>query len=139
MKRIYQDAFKGHLEEHRQMLFVMGPRQVGKTTTAMDLGHELKTFSYWNWDNFEQRKVILEGPDSIATKSSLVQLMPHPPLLIFDEIHKFSHWKDFLKGLYDTYPHRARLLITGSAKLDTFQRGGDSLMGRYFFYRFHPL
>ncbi|MBM3198278.1 MAG: ATP-binding protein [Chlamydiae bacterium] len=61
------------------------------------------------------------------------------PLLIFDEIHKYPMWKDFLKGLYDTYPHQMHILVTGSARLDVYKRGGDSLMGRYFRYRLHPL
>lgn len=62
-----------------------------------------------------------------------------PPLLVFDELHKFTNWRDFLKGFYDTYPNQVSILVTGSAKLDVFSRGGDSLMGRYFPFHFHPL
>ena len=61
------------------------------------------------------------------------------PLVVFDEIHKFKEWRVFLKGFYDNYPGKFRILVTGSAKLDVFSRGGDSLMGRYFPFRFHPL
>ncbi len=58
---------------------------------------------------------------------------------MFDEIHKFTNWRDFLKGFYDSYPNKCSILVTGSAKLDVFNRGGDSLMGRYFPFHFHPL
>ncbi|MCP4476048.1 MAG: ATP-binding protein [Gammaproteobacteria bacterium] len=60
-------------------------------------------------------------------------------LLVFDEIHKYAHWKNFLKGLFDAYGDRAHILVTGSAKLDVFRKGSDSLLGRYFPYTIHPL
>lgn len=61
------------------------------------------------------------------------------PVIVFDELHKHARWKQFLKGFFDTYEDVARVVVTGSARMDVFRRGGDSLMGRYFLYRMHPL
>ena len=69
----------------------------------------------------------------------LDRLRPTPPLCAFDELHRYRRWRDFLKGLFDTHGRDLRILVTGSARLDVFKRGGDSLMGRYFPYTLHPL
>jgi uncharacterized protein len=140
MKRFYQLVFKDHLQDHRQMIFVMGPRQAGKTTVAQNLvaTWPSKAF-YYNWDNINHRELILAGPNSLAQDINLNLLTDNKPLVVFDEIHKFKEWRDFLKGCYDSYPDKLRILVTGSAKLDIFNRGGDSLMGRYFPFHFHPL
>ncbi len=108
------------------MVFLGGPRLVGKTTLAKEIldnsnGH------YFNWDRSTDRKKILSENwnDSEA-------------LLIFDEIHKFPKWKNLVKGIYDTQKEKHQFLITGSARLDIFRRGGDSLLGRYHYWRLHP-
>ncbi|NOZ77885.1 MAG: ATP-binding protein [Acidobacteria bacterium] len=121
------------------MLFLMGPRQVGKTTTAREIARELGEHVYLNWDNIGHRRTILAGPEAVARLAELDRLHAAPPLCVLDEIHKFARWKLFLKGLFDSYPGALRILVTGSAKLDVFRLGGDSLMGRYFAYRMHPL
>lgn len=139
MKRLYHAAIIDHIRENRQMLFIMGPRQVGKTTTCNSLRDEFKYFFYFTWDNLEDREKILAGPKSIALAAGVENLLESKPIIIFDEIHKYSGWKDFLKGFYDTYSNWAYILVTGSARLDIYKKGGDSLMGRYFLYRFHPL
>lgn len=139
MKRLYQDVFKNHLDEYRQMIFVMGPRQAGKTTVAQALVKGQSNGFYFNWDNVNDRDLILKGPKAIAQTSNLEQLNMTKPLVVFDEIHKFQGWRDFLKGFYDSYPSQSHILVTGSAMLDEFSRGGDSLMGRYFAFHFHPL
>lgn len=139
MKRLYHAAIIDHIRENRQMLFIMGPRQVGKTTTCHSLMNEFKYFFYFTWDNLEDREKILVGPKSIAIAARLESLLEAKPVIVFDEIHKYSRWKDFLKGFYDSYSHLAHILVTGSARLDIYKKGGDSLMGRYFLYRFHPL
>jgi uncharacterized protein len=139
MKRIYYASILDHIRENRQMLFLMGPRQVGKTTTCNSLRNEFKNYFYFTWDNLEDRDRILEGPKSIATIAGLESLLESKPIIVFDEIHKYSGWKDFLKGFYDSYSSWAYILVTGSARLDIYKKGGDSLMGRYFLYRFHPL
>lgn len=138
MDRLYQGMVQAALKQHRQMVFLSGPRQVGKTTLARGLP-ELAPAAYFNWDNLTDRQLILAGPEAIAPRGRLDELAAEPRWLAFDELHKYSQWKDWLKGLFDQYEDRARILVTGSARLDIFRRGGDSLMGRYFHYRMHPL
>lgn len=139
MKRNYTKTLLDHFEAHRQMVFVMGPRQSGKTTVAQSIVDHQKEAKYLSWDNTDDRELILQGPTAIADSLSLSSLKDSKPIICFDEIHKYAHWRDFLKGFYDSYPDQSRILVTGSAKLDVFSRGGDSLMGRYFPFRFHPL
>ncbi|MGM0558902.1 MAG: ATP-binding protein [Myxococcota bacterium] len=92
-----------------------------------------------NWDNRDHRQIILGGPASIAEHADSSRLREQPPVLVLDEIHKWSDWKDLLKGLFDTYSEKLDIIVTGSAQLDVYRHGGDSLMGRYFPYRMHPL
>jgi len=136
MERSYSSVFIEHLKEYRQMIFVVGPRQVGKTTLCRGL--RLKHY-YFNWDNQDHRVLIIDGPSRIGEEIGLNQLQDEPRTIIFDEIHKYSKWKDFLKGFFDVYAERARIIVTGSSRLDFFKRGGDSLLGRYFLYHLHPL
>jgi predicted AAA+ superfamily ATPase len=139
MKRIYESLFDAHLAEERQMLFFSGPRQVGKTTLGQALAGEASPHLSLNWDNADHRRLILAGPGAVAHELGLDTLARDKARILFDEIHKFGKWKGFLKGFYDTYSDRARILVTGSSKLGVYKRGGDSLMGRYFHYRVHPL
>ncbi|MBN2479398.1 MAG: ATP-binding protein [Parachlamydiales bacterium] len=139
LKRIYENFIKNHFKENRQMLFISGPRQVGKTTTTLLLKKQKKTLFYFSWDNIEQKELILKGPNELVRYVNNKKLRKTTPYLIFDEIHKFKNWKTFLKGLYDTYPNEFHIIVTGSARLNFFKKGGDSLMGRYFLFRFHPL
>lgn len=124
---------KEHFANNRQMAFVSGPRQVGKTTTC-----RLEGTDYLNWDNTDDRRLFLRGPAAVAERLDLDRLRPHLPIAVFDELHKHAKWKSFLKGFFDVYGERIRLIVTGSSRLDVFRRGGDSLMGRYFLYRMHP-
>jgi predicted AAA+ superfamily ATPase len=133
-RRLYEALLRQHFKRHRQMVFLSGPRQVGKTTLARSLGD-----FYLNWDDFNHQDLIVKGPDAVAGAAGLDALGgKKKPLLILDEIHRFSKWKIFLKGLFDTREDRASFLVTGSSRLDVFKRGGDSLMGRYFPFRMHP-
>lgn len=116
------------------MAFVSGPRQVGKTTTCRALADR-----YLNWDNEDDRRILVAGPAETARHLGLEALSERHPAVVFDELHKYRRWKGFLKGFYDTYGDRVRALVTGSSRLDIFRRGGDSLMGRYFRFRMHPL
>lgn len=113
-----------------KMVFVSGPRQVGKTTLAKQIGGNFfpDKYEYLNWDNREDRKTILKGVFQADKK-----------LFIFDEIHKYRNWKNYLKGEYDKYKERFQILVTGSARLDIYKKGGDSLLGRYHSYKLHPL
>jgi uncharacterized protein len=131
--RLYTSVLQDHLERHRQMAFVSGPRQVGKTTVCRSLSN-----SYLNWDNSDDRRSVLRGPASLAESLQLNRLRGKPPVAVLDELHKYSNWKALLKGFFDTHGDRVRLIVTGSSRLDIFRRGGDSLMGRYLLYRIHP-
>lgn len=139
MKRLYTDWIRQHFRDFRQMVFLAGPRQVGKTTTCLLLAKNSKNFFYFNWDDDKTRQLLLTGYDLIVEKAELIKARKQKPVLVFDEIHKFSQWKQFLKGFFDLYGERCHLLITGSAKLNIYKKTGDSLMGRYFLYRMHPL
>jgi predicted AAA+ superfamily ATPase len=131
--RLYGHVLREHLDRYRQMAFVSGPRQVGKTTTCRALASD-----YLNWDSVDDRRVVLRGPGNVADHLGLEQLRERAPVLVFDELHKYPKWKGFLKGFFDVYGPRARVIVTGSSRLDITRRGGDSLMGRYFLFRMHP-
>jgi predicted AAA+ superfamily ATPase len=106
---------------------------VGKTTTCRGL-----SAACLNWDNSDHRRIIVQGPQAVAGEFGLDRLADKTPVVMFDELHKYRRWKAFLKGFFDTYSDRAKVLVTGSSRLDVYRRGGDSLMGRYFLYRMHP-
>ncbi len=127
-----------HFSAYHQMAMVSGPRQVGKTTLARSMFDEQEIF-YLNWDDFDDRALLLQGGRAIAQYIGLDQLRADAPLIILDEIHKFPQWKQLVKGFYDHYRGQCHILITGSARMDVYKKGGDSLMGRYFNYRLHPL
>lgn len=109
------------------MVFLGGPRQVGKTTLATQLVGASFPFSYFNWDKITERRQALKG-----------MWPPDTPLIILDEFHKHTKWKSWIKGEYDTHKGKYKFLLTGSARLDIYRRGGDSLQGRYHYYRLHP-
>ncbi|MEI6806135.1 MAG: ATP-binding protein [Myxococcaceae bacterium] len=139
MKRIYEAVLDEHFSKYDQMAFLSGPRQVGKTTVAKNILKHMGTRSkYLNWDILSDRKCILEDYESVLENLSLDLVSDKKPFLVLDEIHKYKHWKNWLKGLSDLTKSHLNLLVTGSSKLNTFRRGGDSLMGRYFLYRVHP-
>lgn len=131
--RVYDRILAEHLVGHRQMAWVSGPRQVGKTTSCRALGTH-----YLNWDNADDRKIILRGPAAVAAVAGLATLRAQRSVVVFDELHKHGKWRNFLKGFFDVYGEQGRIVVTGSSRLDVFRRGGDSLMGRYFLFRMHP-
>ncbi|MDX8414017.1 MAG: ATP-binding protein [Mariprofundales bacterium] len=138
LKREYNRVLSTHFSSYRQMAMISGPRQVGKTTLALSIRDGQETF-YLNWDDFDDRALLLQGGNAIAQHIGLNQLRSYPPLVVLDEVHKFPKWKQLVKGLYDKYGEQCQILITGSARMDVYKKGGDSLMGRYFNYRLHPL
>jgi len=136
MDRVYHSLLNEHLRHYRQMAFLTGPRQVGKTTSARASAPQAR---YCNWDDQTDRQVIVRGPQAVAEQLELQTLRDAPAFAIFDEIHKYRKWRTFLKGLFDKHADDCRFIVTGSARLNIARRGGDSLMGRYFLYRMHPL
>lgn len=111
-----------------RMVFIGGPRQVGKTTLARELvADQFPQTGYFNWDNRNDRKKIIQS-----------EWPGNAELIILDEIHKYKKWKSFIKGEFDNLKGKFRFLITGSARLDIYRKSGDSMFGRYHYYRLHP-
>ncbi len=123
-KRRIEEIIEKDLQ--KKMVLLAGPRQCGKTTVAQKLLKQIGG-SYYNWDNDLHRKAITQN-----------NLNHDAKLWVFDELHKYKYWRNWLKGNYDTYKDSKSILVTGSAKLDYYSRGGDSLQGRYYFHRLHP-
>ncbi len=121
--RTLQSVISQDLEN--KMVFLGGPRQVGKTTLSKNFLK--KSGLYLNWDNLDDRKLILN-----------FNFQKDKKIIIFDEIHKYKLWRGLVKGLYDKYSPEMSILVTGSARLDHFRKGGDSLVGRYHYHRLHP-
>ena len=110
----------------RKMVLLAGPRQAGKTTLARSIGNRSNA-AYYNWDVEAHRRIVRNN-----------RLDESSQLWIFDELHKYRQWRNFLKGLYDLHHESHRIIVTGSGRLDLYSRGGDSLQGRYYFHRLHP-
>jgi len=125
MKRYQQEIIEKDL--NKKMVFIVGPRQVGKTWLAKEISKKFKNPLYLNYDNSKHRKIIKD--ESWLDKTDLI---------IFDEIHKMKNWKNYLKGIYDTKLPELKILVTGSARLETFQQSGDSMAGRYYLHHLLP-
>lgn len=117
-----------------KIAMVSGPRQCGKTTMANMFLKKRKVGRYFNWDEFEFRRAWAKNPRSLIPPGSRKDV----PLVVLDEIHKDRLWKRNLKGLYDTQQSPCDFLVTGSARLNVYRRGSDSLLGRYYHFRLHP-
>jgi len=110
-----------------KMVFLGGPRQVGKTSLAEAIMQRFEGSVSFNYDNLKQRRQMRD--EVWADTDSL---------LVFDELHKMPKWKSWIKGIYDVEKTKHKFLVTGSAKLDVYRKGGDSLLGRYHYWRMHP-
>lgn len=122
--------------EFNKMVFVSGPRQVGKTTLAQHYQRQFNQSLYLNWDTLPHQKRILTDPAFLEKEN---REPDQPFLVVLDEIHKYARWKNYLKGVYDQYKDEFQFLVTGSGRLDLFKKGGDSLLGRYFSVLLLPL
>lgn len=122
---ILDDAFK-----KKKIIMISGPRQVGKTTLAKNYLADKE--NYFSYDSETFRKQWAKGPEN-----ALINRTKGP--VVLDEIHKDRLWKRKLKGIYDKDPSEGPYIVTGSARLDIFRKGSDSLLGRYLPYRLHPI
>jgi predicted AAA+ superfamily ATPase len=139
IKRTYLEILRHHIKNYAQMIFICGARQAGKTTLSkMLITHER---NYLNWDNIKHRAIILDNVFEYIEDEILANHLSTdiPALLVLDEIHKYTDWKNYLKGLYDQYKGQVVFIVTGSARLDIYHKGSDSLMGRYFLYHIYQL
>src|SRR5690348_7350392 len=133
-QRYLESAINRICFKMNKMAFVSGPRQCGKTTFAKLLLEERGAGAYYNWDEITFRR-------SWATNPNLVLMSPSnnvEPIIVLDELHKAKLWKRNLKGVYDTQEKTNDILVTGSARLNVYRKGSDSLMGRYYHFRLHP-
>ncbi|MFS8564112.1 MAG: AAA family ATPase [Rhabdochlamydiaceae bacterium] len=119
MERHQKQAILTDLQ--KKMVLLAGPREGGKTTLAKAIAKDFKSSTYLTYDSAEDRKIILKEA-----------WLPSVELIILDEIHKMPKWKNYLKGVYDTKLPHQKILVTGSARLEIFNRVGDSLAGRFF-------
>lgn len=125
MRRLLESYIVNDLS--KKMVFLTGPRQVGKTWLAKEIAGSISDSVYLNYDSAEDREIIRNEGWLEKTR-----------LLILDELHKMKGWKNYLKGIYDTKPEGMMILVTGSARLETLRRSGDSLAGRFFRHRLLP-
>ncbi|PIX33274.1 MAG: hypothetical protein COZ58_08235 [Candidatus Infernicultor aquiphilus] len=130
---LYQKIWQ-KLSSYKNMVFLSGPRQSGKTTFAKIIARGFNNQVYFNWDDIPSKKVLIRDPYFFEKVDRMDESIP---LVIFDEIHKYSNWKNYLKGVYDRFAEEYKILVTGSGRLDLYQEGGDSLAGRYM--KFHLL
>jgi len=135
IKRILYENIWERLSAYKQMVFIAGPRQTGKTTFTQILAEGFKNSLYFNWDILDEKRKLIENPsfyEEVHRKDNSV------PLVVFDELHKYSNWKNYLKSLYDRDKGNYKFLVSGSGRLDMYQKGGDSSAGRYFIFYLWP-
>jgi len=133
-RKLYLNVWND-LAQEKSMIFMVGPRQAGKTTLAQIISRSFTNSLYFNWDIPDHRTKLFANPhffEHVTRKDD------SKPLIILDEIHKFKDWKNYLKGAYDQFHDRYLFLVSGSGRLDVYQKGGDSLAGRYYLFRLWP-
>jgi predicted AAA+ superfamily ATPase len=119
----------------KNMVFMAGPRQAGKTTLGRLISKGFANRLYWRWDIPRDRAKLIKYP---AFFEALERRDASTPCIVLDEIHKYRDWKNYLKGVYDDFGDRYKFLISGSGRLDLYQKGGDSLAGRYLLFYLWP-
>jgi predicted AAA+ superfamily ATPase len=133
-RTLYTDFCK-ELIADKPMVFISGPRQAGKTTLAQKLAEDFSNKTYFNWDIATDKALLLKDPYFFQNTN---RRDSSKPIVIFDEIHKYKKWKNYLKGAYDQFKEDYLFLVSGSGRLDIYQKGGDSLAGRFFMMHLFP-
>ncbi|OHB78006.1 MAG: hypothetical protein A2Z34_00870 [Planctomycetes bacterium RBG_16_59_8] len=133
-RSLYREIWR-ELSRGKAMIFLSGPRQSGKTTLARMIGDDFPNRLYFNWDILANKRQLVVNPTFFTEMN---RTDSSKPLVIFDEIHKYRRWKNYLKGVYDQFSNDYHFLVLGSGRLDIFQKGGDSLAGRYFPFSLWP-
>ncbi len=133
-RKLYIDLWES-LSSEKQMIFLSGPRQVGKTTLAKFIAGRYSNKYYFNWDIISNKGLLIKDPTFFQHMNRVDSTKP---IVILDEIHKYRQWKNYLKGIYDEFKNEYIFLVSGSGRLDTYQKGGDSLAGRYFKFHLFP-
>ena len=133
--RTTYEALWRELAAHKPMVFMAGPRQAGKTTLARTIAEGYANRVYANWDVATDRARMLRDPYFFQ---AVDRRDASRPIVVFDEIHKFRNWKNYLKGAYDAFHGDFDFLVTGSGRLDVYRKGGDSLAGRYLLFHLWP-
>lgn len=135
MKRNMYEKIWDNLSKFKQMIFIAGPRQAGKTTFAKMIAEKYTNHIYFNWDIIDEKRKLLEDPffyEKVNRRDD------SKPLIIFDELHKYSHWKNYLKSAFDRDHEEYKFIVSGSGRLNLYQKGGDSLAGRYLLFHLWP-
>lgn len=143
IKRIYQSIIDEHLEKYsNKMVLLAGPRQVGKTTLGhMVLNNESYNEIYLNWDNRNKQKLITGGFGDILQSfaSNALSEQDKVNVVYFDELHKYKKWKSLLRGYQSELTQDSRIIVTGSARMEAYKKGGESLKGISFLYHVFPV
>ena len=134
-ERYLEDMLNEVCFQSGKMAFMSGARQCGKTTLAKRILRQYKSGRYYNWDEIKFRRLWTKDPSGIIPPAAQDDARP---LIVLDELHKAKSWKSNLKGVYDTLEHPCDILVTGSARLNVYRKGSDSLLGRYYHLRLHP-
>jgi hypothetical protein len=134
-ERKYYKNIWADFNKEKEMVFISGARQTGKTTLAKHIASQQPVSYYLNYDVPENKTKILTRP---AFFEEIDRKKGDRPLIILDEIHKYKEWKNYLKGVYDGYADEFRFLVTGSGRLDLSRKRGDALAGRYLHFRLFP-
>ena len=134
-KRLYYKNIWAEFVEEKEMTFISGARQAGKTTLAKDIASKEPVSYYFNYDLPDNKAKILAQPSFFE---ELDRKKNDRPLIIFDEIHKYKDWKNYLKGVYDGFADEFRFLVTGSGRLNLSRKKGDALAGRYLHFHLFP-
>ena len=133
-RKLYHKVWD-ELAQEKSMVFMVGPRQAGKTTLAQIIARSFANSLYFNWDIPDHRTKLIANPNFFE---DVTRKDASKPLIVLDEIHKFKDWKNYLKGAYDQFHDRYQFLVSGSGRLDVYQKGGDSLAGRYYLFHIWP-